>query len=67
VLEESDKPVKPATREDKDYPLSWVKPYGKGRVFYSALGHNTAVYYNPLVLQHWLNGLQYVMGDITVE
>ncbi len=22
-----------------DYPLAWVKPYGRGRVYYNALGH----------------------------
>jgi len=22
-----------------DYPLAWVQPYGKGRVYYNALGH----------------------------
>src|SRR5262249_46096567 len=26
-------------RKDKDYALAWVKEYGKGRVFYTALGH----------------------------
>jgi type 1 glutamine amidotransferase len=62
-LEQSEKPGKPITREDKDFPISWVKPYGAGRVFYSALGHNKAIYQNPLVLRHWLEGLQYVMGD----
>jgi len=24
---------------DKDFPVAWVKNYGKGRVFYSSLGH----------------------------
>jgi len=67
VVEASDKPAKPLTREDKDYPLSWIKAYGKGRVFYSALGHNTAIFANPLVLRHWLAGLQYVMGDLSVN
>jgi len=32
--------LKPAIhRTDKDFALSWVKDYGKGRVFYTALGH----------------------------
>lgn len=65
-LEKSDKPAKPIKRRDKDFPLSWVKAYGKGRVFYSALGHNKATFHNPLVLQHWLEGLQYVLGDKAV-
>ena len=25
------------------YPVSWIKPYGKGRVFYSSLGHRDDV------------------------
>ena len=28
--------VQPGTQ---DFPLAWVRPYGEGRVFYSALGH----------------------------
>jgi type 1 glutamine amidotransferase len=66
-IDQSEEPRKPIKRKDKDFPLSWVKPYGKGRVFYSALGHNKAVFSNPMVLQHWLNGLQYVMGDKSLE
>src|SRR5947208_11736623 len=26
-------------REDGDFPLAWCRDYGKGRVFYTALGH----------------------------
>ena len=26
-------------RTDEDFALAWVRPYGEGRVFYSALGH----------------------------
>ena len=29
---------------DHDYALSWIRREGKGRVFYSAHGHNEAVY-----------------------
>ena len=25
-------------RDDNDYPVAWIKPYGKGRVFYTTLG-----------------------------
>jgi uncharacterized protein len=66
-IEQSEEPRKPIKRKDRDFPLSWIKPYGKGRVFYSALGHNKAVFSNPMVLQHWLNGLQYVMGDRPID
>jgi type 1 glutamine amidotransferase len=32
-------PVPNYTRTDGDYPVAWAKMYGKGRVFYSSLGH----------------------------
>lgn len=66
-LEKSDKPAKPIKREDNDIPVCWVKAYGKGRVFYSALGHNKSTFHNPLILQHWLDGLQYALGDKPLE
>lgn len=66
-IEQSEKPGKPITREDKDFPISWVKPYGKGRVFYCVLGHNKATFHNHLVLQHWLEGIQYVLGDKVID
>jgi len=66
-LEQSEKPAKPIKRKDKDFPISWIKEYGKGRVFYSALGHNKATFGNLLVLQHWLEGLQYVLGDKPID
>jgi hypothetical protein len=31
-------------REDGDFPLAWAKSYGKGRVFYSSLGHASATW-----------------------
>jgi len=26
-------------RQDRDFAVTWAKTYGKGRVFYSTLGH----------------------------
>jgi type 1 glutamine amidotransferase len=66
-LEKSEKPLNPMKRKDKDFPLAWVKTYGQGRVFYSALGHNKSTFHHPLVLQHWLEGLQYVLGDKPID
>ena len=42
-----------------DYPLSWIRREGQGRVFYSALGHQKDVYWRPAVLQHYLAGIQF--------
>jgi len=51
-------------RTDGDFPVSWVKRYGKGRVFYTSLGHNKEIYWNPVILQHYLDGLQFALGDL---
>lgn len=66
-LDKSEKPGKPIKGGQKDIPICWIKSYGKGRVFYSSLGHNKSTYCNPLALQHWLEGLQYVLGDKSIK
>ena len=57
----------PGNRPDKDYAVSWVRPWGKGRVFYGSLGHVSASYTNPLVLRHYLAGIQFATGDLKAD
>lgn len=52
---------------DRDMPISWIRTYGAGRLFYCSLGHNDEVYWNPAVLQHYLDGIQYALGDFAVD
>lgn len=59
--------IKIGKRKDNDYGVSWKKNHGKGRVFYSSLGHNDHIYDNPDVLQHFLSGMQWALGDIEAE
>ncbi len=54
----------PGKRPDKDYAVSWVRAEGQGRVFYTTLGHEPDVYWNPVFLQHLLAGLQFALGDL---
>jgi len=51
-------------RRDRDFAISWVKSYSKGRVFYCALGHQHDIFWNPVVLQHYLDGIQFTLGDL---
>jgi len=51
-------------RKDMDFAMTWVKTYGKGRVFYCALGHQHELFWNPVVVQHYLDGMQFVLGDL---
>jgi type 1 glutamine amidotransferase len=57
----------PGKRADKDYAVSWVRAEGQGRVFYTTLGHEPSVYWNPVFLQHLLAGIQFALGDLPGE
>lgn len=54
-------------RTDNDFGVSWVKHFGKGRVYYCSLGHNHEIYWNPIVLRHYLAGIQWALGDLKVD
>ena len=54
-------------RADNDYAISWVREFGKGRVFYCSLGHNNEIFWNKAVLQHYLDGIQYALGDLKAD
>ncbi len=47
--------------------VAWIKKYGKGRVFYSMPSHNAQSLDNPELLQFFLDGMQYVVGDLKVD
>jgi len=53
--------------KDVDVPVSWVREIGKGRLFFTNLGHNDMTFANTAVLQHMLDGIQYAMGDIEAD
>lgn len=48
---------------EKNVPISWTKNHHQGRVFYSSIGHNNNMYSNPKVLQHYLNGIIWALGE----
>ena len=56
--------VKWIRRKDNDFALAWVKAFGKGRIFYTALGHRTEIYWNPTMLRFYLDGIQFATGDL---
>lgn len=65
--EKSDMSVGGIKREDKDFGVSWVRNWGKGRVFYCSLGHNNEIYWHPKVVRHYLAGIQWALGDFDVK
>ena len=54
----------PASIKQKDAnpnPISWVKEFEGGRVFYTAMGHTPESFSDPLVLKHIASGLKWTM------
>lgn len=47
--------------------VSWIKRHGKGRVFYTSPSHNAQSFNNPELLQYFLDGMQYVVGDLKCD
>ena len=54
--------VKDLHRTDGDFPVAWVKQYGKGNVFYSTFGHPVAAWDNPDIQTMYLEALKWSMG-----
>ena len=50
-----------SVRADKDQAIAWSKMYGKGRVFYSSLGHTNEAWDNPDVQRMYVEALKWVM------
>lgn len=49
------------TRPDKDYGVSWVREPGKGRVFYTSLGHRDEVWNDAKFQAHILGGIRWAV------
>ena len=54
-------------RIDGDFAISWIQNYGKGRIFYCALGHQKHIFWDPIILRHLLDGIQFVLGDLECD
>ncbi|CAM3598821.1 ThuA domain-containing protein [Zobellia roscoffensis] len=53
--------------DEKVNYVSWIKRHGKGRVFYSSPSHNAQSLDHPELLQFFLDGMQYVVGDLECD
>lgn len=50
------------TDRTADWPLAWAKRYGKGRVFYCALGHAPETWDIPDIQRIYFEGLKWALG-----
>jgi type 1 glutamine amidotransferase len=49
------------------YPCTWARRHGKGRVFFTSMGHTEEIWTNPFFLSFALAGLTWTLGEVDVE
>ena len=52
---------------DTREPYTWIRNQGKGRVFYTAYGHNDSTWINYGFLNLVSNGVLWAIGDEVVD
>jgi type 1 glutamine amidotransferase len=61
----------PNTRMPGHYPISWARNFGKGRVWYTSLGHREDVWESSDYQKHILGGIRWALaleeGDATPQ
>lgn len=64
-----DKPADKRCYDRPPFPATWARMHGKGRVFYTSMGHREDVWTNKVFAQVLLGGLSWALGrreaDIT--
>ena len=53
--------------ERPPFPATWARRHGKGRVFYTSMGHREDVWTNPKFQEILLGGLSWAVGDIEAD
>ncbi|MBN1972809.1 MAG: ThuA domain-containing protein [Sedimentisphaerales bacterium] len=67
MSDETTKGVRGQKPTDIDTGISWIKNWEKGRVFYCSLGHEHAVTWTAPILEHYLRGIQFALGDLKAD
>jgi type 1 glutamine amidotransferase len=57
----------PCVRPDHDYAVSWIRSYGKGRVFFAILGHQPTIFTTPPLADYFFRGIQFILGDLNAD
>ena len=51
----------------REVPVSWIRDIGKGRLFYTNLGHREETYENQAIMQHMYDGILYALGYVKTD
>jgi len=54
-------------RTDGDFAVAWIRNVDEGRLFYCGLGHGADAFCNRAVVQFYLDGIQFALGDLQAD
>ncbi len=54
-------------RKDRDFAVTWAKMYGKGRVYYSTLGHVEQNWDDPRLQKMFVEAIKWAMGLVNAD
>ena len=49
------------------YPTTWARREGKGRVWFTAMGHREDVWTNPIFQEILVGGIKWTLGEASAE
>jgi type 1 glutamine amidotransferase len=52
-----------ALKRPHHVPVAWCRDFGRGRVFYTSLGHRDDVWTNPRYQAHLVGAIRWLLGD----
>jgi type 1 glutamine amidotransferase len=50
-----------------DFPVTWARMHGKGRVYYTSLGHREDIWTNPFFQAIALGGIAWALGNVQYD
>ena len=67
LLVQESESMKGIEYERPAYPATWTRMHGKGRVFYTSMGHREDVWTNPIFQEILTGGIAWALGDAKAE
>jgi type 1 glutamine amidotransferase len=67
ILAEDSEGMTGAMYQRPPFPSTWARRHGKGRVFYTAMGHREDVWTNPIFQRILLGGIAWTLGNVEAE
>jgi type 1 glutamine amidotransferase len=67
ILAQDGKDMKEGYYQRPLFPATWARKHGKGRVFYSSMGHKKEVWQNEVFQQLLLGGLSWAFGNVDAK